>query len=262
MHAVMSAVAFANANHVGFVHTPFRKIAHRRGNKLRWLKRWEDFFSLSYAGHDSLIERSLSLDTFLEAPFAAPRPLVLEGRDYHELTDRNPDAYLPIIDRLRACYERSDKSRIPIHRKPGELTVAVHIRRGDILDDKERMLTRYTSDDRLLRTIDVVRALGRRNRVSVRVNVYSEGWPWQFRVFRNEGCDLYLDKDPFETLHNLISADILVIAKSSFSYVAALLSNGCKLYEPFWHRPLSQWTVLNEDGGFSDESLAPYLGRL
>lgn len=48
----------------------------------------------------------------------------------------------------------------------------------------------------------------------------------------------------FEVLHRLIHADYFVMAKSSMSYIAAVLSTGKVFYEPFWHPPLSQWESL------------------
>jgi hypothetical protein len=33
--------------------------------------------------------------------------------------------------------------------------------------------------------------------------------------------------------------------------VAALLSGGVKLYEPFWHAPLNDWVTIG-DGAFDD----------
>jgi hypothetical protein len=42
------------------------------------------------------------------------------------------------------------------------------------------------------------------------------------------------------------------MAKSSFSYVAALLSEGVRLYEPFWHRPSDDWVYLGPQTKFSD----------
>jgi hypothetical protein len=45
------------------------------------------------------------------------------------------------------------------------------------------------------------------------------------------------------------AANGLIMAKSSLSHVAGLLSKGSVYYEPFWHGPLSSWRVLPKPPG-------------
>jgi hypothetical protein len=56
-----------------------------------------------------------------------------------------------------------------------------------------------------------------------------------------EDVIFYKDIDAFFTLHHLIKADVLVIAKSSFSYLAALYNENEVIYVNFWHKPLPYW---------------------
>jgi len=84
------------------------------------------------------------------------------------------------------------------------------------------------------------------------INVYSEGEKEDFKELL-EIANLRLDADVFETFYNLVQADILIMAKSSFSYCAALLSRGIIIYEPFWHPPLNDWFILKE-GLFKNET--------
>jgi hypothetical protein len=53
----------------------------------------------------------------------------------------------------------------------------------------------------------------------------------------------------------MISSDILVMSKSSFSYVAALLHQGLVIYEPFWHRPMGHWHTVERRGQIDEERL-------
>ena len=53
---------------------------------------------------------------------------------------------------------------------------------------------------------------------------------------------MHLNGDVFESLDALINAEIFVMAKSSFSYTAALLSRGIVIYNQFWHASLQRWT--------------------
>ena len=46
-----------------------------------------------------------------------------------------------------------------------------------------------------------------------------------------------------DTFTSLVLADVLVISKSSYSYIAGILSEGIVYYQPFWHSPLPNWKV-------------------
>jgi hypothetical protein len=66
--------------------------------------------------------------------------------------------------------------------------------------------------------------------------------------------------DPIETLKGMATADGLVMSRSSFSYVAALLNkNGIIIYHPFWHRPLKEWLILDKNGILPGEELGRQL---
>lgn len=60
---------------------------------------------------------------------------------------------------------------------------------------------------------------------------------------------MVVNLDAIETLQRMATADVLVMSRSSFSYVAASLMDVTRsivVYYPFWHRPLSGWTVIDE----------------
>lgn len=42
----------------------------------------------------------------------------------------------------------------------------------------------------------------------------------------------------FDTFKEMVSANALIITKSSFSYIAGVLLDGDIYYEPFWHPPM------------------------
>jgi len=52
--------------------------------------------------------------------------------------------------------------------------------------------------------------------------------------------------DPLLALQEMASSDILIMSRSSFSYVAGLLNVSRSVYYPssFWHKPLPQWLVM------------------
>ena len=62
-----------------------------------------------------------------------------------------------------------------------------------------------------------------------------------FVMLDNNDVIFHLNEDIGKTFTGLVSADILVISPSSFSYTAALISDGEIYYKKFWHKPKSNW---------------------
>jgi len=69
---------------------------------------------------------------------------------------------------------------------------------------------------------------------------FSQGDRSDFKGIEN--VRFHLDEDVFSTFHHLVSADVIVMAKSSFSWVAALLSKGIKIHaRGSYHGKMSSW---------------------
>jgi hypothetical protein len=70
----------------------------------------------------------------------------------------------------------------------------------------------------------------------------------------------YINGDPIETLRRMATADALILSRSSYSYVAAILSEkGIVVYHPFWHSPLKEWLTSDANGIVSDADLIARL---
>ena len=47
---------------------------------------------------------------------------------------------------------------------------------------------------------------------------------------------------PLNKVYDLmIHSDILILSKSSFSFVPAFYNKRCVIYKPFWHKKLDHW---------------------
>ncbi len=62
------------------------------------------------------------------------------------------------------------------------------------------------------------------------------------------GVEVFYGGDPLEVIKKLAAADHLILSRSSFGYVAAILNNGGKVYFPsqFWHAPMKGWRIIRE----------------
>lgn len=63
------------------------------------------------------------------------------------------------------------------------------------------------------------------------------------------GLKRFINEPAMICIQRLATADILVMSKSSFSYLAAILNvGGIVLYHPFWSYPLDKWLVTKPNG--------------
>jgi len=59
---------------------------------------------------------------------------------------------------------------------------------------------------------------------------------------KNLSSNIFYGGDPIVTIAQMASIDILIIGRSSLSYVAGILSKGSVIYPTnFWHKPLKNW---------------------
>jgi hypothetical protein len=66
-----------------------------------------------------------------------------------------------------------------------------------------------------------------------------------------------------DCMRQLATADVLVLSRSSFSFVAAILNRpGIVLYHPFWHGAPSSWITVDPAGQFDDEELTVAIRAL
>ena len=55
-----------------------------------------------------------------------------------------------------------------------------------------------------------------------------------------------LKTDSMETFHHFVKADILILDKSSFGYVAGLYNTNNVIYNPFWDKKYHKWKLIEE----------------
>ena len=65
----------------------------------------------------------------------------------------------------------------------------------------------------------------------------------EFEAMRKRGVTVHLDGDPVSDWRHFVDAKVLVMAKSSFSHVPAILSRNCVVYDEFWHFRLERWLL-------------------
>jgi hypothetical protein len=256
--AQISAIAFAEAFNLEYVHSPLRTVCHVEGPKEQWAARWENTlnFGQGYSSVDDCGLPVFPLGDFLKERSLWNKDCVVQLIHYQRWTNANTWAYNSIIPVLRRNY-RGDVKRLASRQK----ILAVHIRRGDVSAVRSAK-THYTANqpiaDTLRRVITVLRARGH----DPLVKIYSQGTLEDFQDFFEFGAEFHLNSPAIWTFNQLVNADILIMARSAFSYVAALLSDGIKLYDSFQESPLSSWIIRDAEGAFSEKIFSAQVERL
>ena len=156
-----------------------------------------------------------------------------------------------------------------IHKNESEFVLSVHIRRGDITPCRPRTRDyhRYLPNSHYLTLIDRYLPFNNDNSNSnnqkiddtkvhlpnttnktIRVVIYSESQSLEsFTNFTNRGYDVQLDGDIGTVWQGLLASDVIILSRSSFSLVPAILTTAKVVYTPFWHAPLSHWDIVDDE---------------
>jgi hypothetical protein len=70
----------------------------------------------------------------------------------------------------------------------------------------------------------------------------------------------HVNESAMDCIRRMATADVLVMSRSSFSYLAGILNReGIVFYHPFWHQPLSSWITATSEGAFDESGLMKAL---
>ena len=127
--------------------------------------------------------------------------------------------------------------------KNDKTNIAIHIRRGDVEKDSYYS-KRYTDNEVYIKIIEKLQ----KKYDNCNICIFSEGTDGfdEFRKMNN--VKLLNDLDILETFEYFCNADVLIIAKSSLSYLAGLYNKNPEIYieKSFWHSKLSRWNYIED----------------
>jgi hypothetical protein len=261
---IMDAIIFARQFGLNYVHTPFTLIEHAERPMGEWVAAWEALFNLGVGEITCGTERHKVVD--FQRNFYNGLQLCFDWRSHRDELAYRFKAFLPEF-RRKYYLGRSPRAT-------DEVSIAVHIRRGDASAHNHHY---FTSNETILRTITSVRAILYTHKVKYRICVYSQGNRSDFAELSLPGVEFFLNVDAVWTMQELIEADVLILAKGCFSYCAALISDGIKIFEPLdvsdsdndfpsWRwlylSPTDSWIPTLADGTFARAAFEHQLLRL
>lgn len=210
-HALMSGIAYCKNKGLIYVHTPFEAVSHG-GNA-----------------------RELNEFTGISTPMKPEAATNLITEPYSEevhWSERPSEYYTDdVIKTLRQYYYSTKKPNIP----PPD--IALHIRRGDVTAEYAKRFTTNKENKQAIRMLQ-------EKYPDYAITIFSEGKNSDFAELVSDNITLKLNGSVTDTFHSLVTAKVLVTAKSSLSYSAAILNENTVYYQDFWHKPLDHWNKI------------------
>lgn len=204
-----------------FAYTPFSHMEHNYTNDLNFLNKKEQFINVINNFPNALqLKNVVSLTPNIYS--------VIESNV--ELNFKRP-----IFLKIKNIFHENKVNRFDYNYQ----NIAIHIRRLNC-NDNNSYNSYHLDNSYYIKAINFFR----KTPIKKMFHIYSQGKDENFKDFIANDIKLHLNEPIENTFYDLTVADILVTSKSSFSYVAGLLSKGAVYYAPFWHPKLPGWKLL------------------
>jgi hypothetical protein len=237
LQACLSLMAYCEYKGYQYVHTPMYKMHHNDDGVEDFPKYMNDFINIEskYNSINDISNYELSrVHKVKEGAF-------VHGTYY-------PDFFYneKVLGMFREFYYSKPKPSIPTY-VDSNCNIALHIRRGDVAGNN-RHSSRFTSTDEY---VNILKKLLPTIEKNVIIHIFSQGEESDFKnitdSFNNKSIIFHLNEEIQLTFHSLVKADYLIIAKSSFSYSAALFNENTVIgntVSRWWHKPLKKWKIV------------------
>lgn len=260
LHGQISVLVESRKCALPYCHREIKQAAFIRSEEE--LERWLKVFNLAkqndYGKGDQVKE--LALRDYVRWPFGDRKDCIVAAPHMHRAAEKDPDFYAGICKELR---QNLQFNHLTTKQANAPVRVALHVRRGDVSDtqNSKRFTSLAVVKQSIVQLVEMLKA----SNIAFTIELHSQGTEADFQdLLAIHSMETHLDSDPLETIQRLISADILLTAKSSFSQIAALMSEGIILYEPYWQKPLRHWHIRQPDGSIdpsAKEAIAQMAAR-
>ena len=222
---IIYSVIAAELNNLEFVYTPFKKMEHNYDNdpnfiaKKEWLINFMGNFELN---HGDAIR--------------------LDMGNVIQYFEQNLEkcAKSSSLRKLKKIFrENKDKSK---YFDAEHFNIVIHLRRPNSHDN--RIYGANVSDDIFLDIINKLRTIYAP--LNPMFHIQSQGKVENFKQYQAPDVVLHLNESVEDSFIPMVLADVLVTSPSSYSYTAAILSEGIVYYMQFWHPPLPGWKLITE----------------
>jgi len=220
---IVSYILYSSQNY-SFYYTPFTKIEHNYNNDVNYINNLENLINLKKNIPNVKINEKYLY--------------TLDHHKYFSVFENNIDFFCntKYMDFIKKCFW-DNKERDFF--KNEKCNVAVHIRRDNQHDYGKAGLRTITPNSSYNQIMNIIR--GKKNNLIF--HIYSQGNIENFKDLEQNDVIFHLNENIENTFIGMVASEILVTSPSSFSYVAALISEGEIYYKNFWHKPRSKWNI-------------------
>jgi hypothetical protein len=225
---LLHIIYYSSVNNAEYIHIPIQTIEHNYLNDPQYVKTLEEFMCVKMfkSIHDIDTSCTSNVRNITSA----------ECRNYFQEDVNRAMSHISLVTYKSTFWNNINEN----HYNNNKFNISIHIRRGDVQPNYNS--DRYTSNQFYLTQMQHLSEKYKDR--DILFHIYSEGLESEFECFKTQNTVLHLNEDVKTTFIGLITSDVLVQSKSSFSYVAGLLSKGIIYHIPFWHPPLSSWILI------------------
>ena len=239
LHGRISVFAFCKKFGFSYVHTKIRNAHFSDGED--WDRKWNALFKFKDFKSDE-VRQSRIIKTATTADLRREilklisslhflEPVLFQMESAHLVTNDHPRIMDDIREEIRNCFQSTPY--------PGNEKIVIHLRRGDDITADQRFESNQTLNARLKRLCELF--------PEHKIRIYTNA-PLVLQKEFSSFATVDFDTSPFQAISHMVDAEVLIIAKSSMSYIAGLVSHQ-KVYAPdFWHPLMPDWlnaSVLN-----------------
>ena len=242
---ILGVISLSKKYNCEYVHSTIQQIEHipsdmftnidKFFNICGLYKKVEDItFDKTYKVQDHEIEHAI---LSLKQTTNTKENILLIINNPLGMLDANVSWYNEVMPDLRKIKQNLEL----VYFKPTAVNIAVHIRRGDVSQTIHPY--RYTPINYFKQIIDKLLGQYQSANICIFTEITDENKE-EFIIFNEPNIRIISGGDALVTFEHLVKADVLVMSKSSFSYVAGLYNENKVLYTPFWHNPLNMWDII------------------
>lgn len=249
-HAHITCIAVAKYLNLIYVYLPFKKLGHADEKQNKYDAKMSEFVNLNNLQNIVNYEDVKTLNSIFVTSVndiisdkTSDNTIFIVRQCQISYVNCNLSLYSDMIDDIRRVYFDGSTLFTDITSKfiKEKINIVVHVRGGDILT-LIRQRHRIISDEKYLKIIDHLR--NEHNNCYFHIITESNARINDNRNLNNYKCDdtmLYIDTELRSVFNAMVNADILVVSKSSLSYVAGLLNTKIVYYNEFWLPGLNHW---------------------
>lgn len=241
---IISAIIFSEIHKLEYIHTPIDRVRHNYDNDPLFLKKLNNAMN---------IDKKYRLITEIK-------------KNEKKLKTRNYRIYKNFVDRyFELCYNSQSlkdiKKNYHANKKSKEhylnkniQHITIHIRRYNIQDISSPKNPRLVNgkdsriySNELLNIMKKINEKNEKNNIKHHFHIISQGTinDDEFKIYKIfDNLTFYLNESCEISFHRMVISDILVTSVSSYSYTAALLSDGIIYYKKFGdkgHKGAKKW---------------------